>query len=268
VLGAKQEVKNMNSFAAAERALEQLRDRQVELLEANETVELATFSAATGELRMMRTKEQSHDYRYFPEPDLPPLVLSDEWIAGARAALPELPHAKRERFREEYGLRPYDAGVLAATRDVADYLEEVIAAGAEPPGAAKWIMGPVLHDAKEHGGTLRVDPVRLAALIGMVGHGDLSEQAAKRVFAALAGTTDAPMAVAQRLGLLQVSGGSQITAWVDVVLAAHPAEVARHNEGDHKLVGFFMGKVMQESRGKADPKKVQAVLLERLALME
>ena len=148
-LGVKQEVKNMNSFAAVERALEQLSDRQIKLLEGSGPVELTTFSAATGELRVMRTKEESHDYRYFPEPDLPPLTLADAWIDAEGKALPELPAAKRARLQEEYGIRPYDAEVLSATRDVADYFEAVITAGGEPQSATNWVMGAVLRDAKE-----------------------------------------------------------------------------------------------------------------------
>jgi aspartyl-tRNA(Asn)/glutamyl-tRNA(Gln) amidotransferase subunit B len=267
-LGVKQEVKNMNSFAAVERALEQMRDSQIALLEVDEAVELATFSAATGELRMMRTKEESHDYRYFPEPDLPPLALAEDWIDGERTTLPELPRAKRRRFQQAYGQRPYDAEVLTATRAVGDYFEEVVSTGAASQAATKWVMGSVLQDANANDGALRIDPRRLAALIGMVARGDLSEQAAKRVFAELPATDDEPEAVAQRLGLLQVSDRRRITEWVNTVLSVHPEEVARYHEGDHKLVGFFMGKVMQESGGKADPKKVRAVLVERLSQME
>ncbi len=139
-LGVKQEVKNMNSFAAAERALEQLRDRQIDLVEAKQAIELTTFSAASGALRALRTKEESHDYRYFPEPDLPPLTLADDWIADERHALPELPEAKRIRFQHEYGIRPYDADVLSATRQIADYFEAVVAAGAPPEETANWVM--------------------------------------------------------------------------------------------------------------------------------
>lgn len=263
--GVKQEVKNLNSFAATERALEQLHDLQIQTLEAGDAVELSTFSAATGELRLMRTKEESHDYRYFPEPDLPPLVLDDSWIASERDAIPELPHAKRARFQQEYGLRPYDAEVLSDTREIADYFEAVVGAGGEAQEAAKWVMGAVLQDANEHQGALRVAPPRLAALLAMVADGRLSAQAAKRVFAELPSSSDAPPAVAQRLGLLQVRDAARLSQWVETVLAAHPDEVARYRDGEAKLMGFFMGKIMQTSGGKADPKQVQGILRERLA---
>ena len=267
-LGVKQEVKNMNSFAAVERALEQLSDRQIRLLEGNGPVELTTFSAATGKLRVMRTKEESHDYRYFPEPDLPPLTLADAWIDAESKALPELPAAKRTRLQEEYGIRPYDAEVLSATRDVADYFEAVIAAGGEPQSATHWVMGAVLRDAKESNGALRVHSHRLAILMDMVATGVLSDQAAKRVFSELTSTTEQPEDVAERLGLLQVSDASEISSWIDLVLASRPAEVVRFRNGETKLMGFFIGKVMQESGGKADPKRVKEILSDKLETMK
>lgn len=267
-LGVKQEVKNMNSFAALERALKQLSDRQIRLLEGNGPVELTTFSAATGELRVMRTKEESHDYRYFPEPDLPPLTLADAWIDAEGKALPELPAAKRARLQEEYGIRPYDAEVLSATRDVADYFEAVITAGGEPQSATNWVMGAVLRDAKESNGALRVHPHRLAVLMDMVATGVLSNQAARRVFAKLTSTAEQPEDVAERLGLLQVSDAGEISAWIDSVLESRPAEVARFRNGETRLMGFFIGKVMQESEGKADPKRVKEILNDKLETMK
>lgn len=263
-LGVKQEVKNMNSFAAAERALEQLRDRQIDLVEAKQAIELTTFSAASGALRAIRKKEESHDYRYFPEPDLPPLTLADDWIADERHALPELPEAKQIRFQHEYGIRPYDADVLSATRQIADYFEAVVAAGAPPVETGKWVMGSVLHETKEDDHPVQVDPSRLAALIAMVERGDLSTLAAKRVYRALAATNDGPKAVAERLGVLQVRNEDQITAWVEAVLQARDSEVARFRDGETKLLGFFMGQVMQQSGGKADPDKVRAILSDKL----
>ena len=267
-LGVKQEVKNMNSFAAVERALEQLSDRQIRLLEGNAPVELTTFSAATGKLRVMRTKEEIRDYRYFLEPDLPPLTLAEAWIDAEGKALPELPAAKRARLQDEYGIRPYDAEVLSATRDVADYFEAVITAGGEPQSATNWVMGAVLRDAKESNGALRVHPHRLAALMDMVATGVLSNQAARRVFAELTSTTEQPEDVAERLGLLQVSDAGEISAWIDSVLESRPAEVARFRNGETKLAGFFIGKVMRESGGKADPKRVKEILSDKLETMK
>ncbi len=265
-LGTKQEVKNINSFAAVEKALSQLRDRQIAALEAGGTVELTTFSAATGELKPMRTKEQSHDYRYFPEPDLPPLVLSRDGIAIAaqREGLPELPAAKASRFEQSYQLPAYDAGVLSATREVGDYFEAVVKAGSAPKPAANWVMGPVLQDANEHGGALRVKPDRIAKLIALVEQGTVSHQAGKKVLPELAGDSGDPLAVAERLGLVQVGDADQVAGWVDEVLGKHSGEVERYRGGEAKLMGFFTGQVMKASRGKADPKRVQEVLRERL----
>ncbi len=263
-LGVKQEVKNMNSFAAVERALEQLRDAQIEGLQRGERIELATFSAATGELRRMRGKEESHDYRYFPEPDLPPLCIDETWLAKERDALPELPAALRRRLHEQYGIRAYDAEVLAGTRELAQYYESVTAAGAEARAAAHWVMGSVLQDLKESNGVFRVGPARLATLIGLVTDGTLSNQAAKHVFSELTTCDDEPHAVADRMALLQVADEDQLSQWIDTVLERYPDEVAKWRGGESKLMGFLMGRVMKESGGKADPRRVQGLLEKRL----
>ncbi len=266
-LGTKQEVKNMNSFAAVERALVLLRDRQVATLEAGGKVELTTFSAATGELRAMRTKEESQDYRYFPDADIPPLSLRAAGIdvSAEKKALPELPADRRGRFVSSYGISEYDAAVLSDTRAVGDYYEAVVSSGTEGKTAANWVMGSVLADAKDHGGTLRVTAGRVAELARLVEAGTVSLQAAKRVFAELAERDGAPSEVAQRLGLVQVGDADQITGWVDAVLVAHPDEIDRYRRGEAKLMGFFMGQIMKESGGRADPKRVQPVLRDRLS---
>ncbi len=263
-LGVKQEVKNMNSFAAVERALEQLRCAQIEALSRGERIELVTFSAATGELRRMRGKEESHDYRYFPEPDLPPLGIEETWLARERDDMPELPAALQQRFHEQYGIRAYDAEVLAGTREVAQYYESVIAAGVEARAAAHWVMGSVLQDLKESGGVFRVGPARLATLIGLVADGTLSNQAAKHVFSELTKCDGEPRAVADRMGLLQVADEDQLSQWIDTVLERYPDEVAKWLGGESKLMGFLMGRVMKESGGKADPRRVQGLLEKRL----
>jgi len=265
-LGTKQEVKNMNSFAAVERALQQLRDRQAATLEAGGKIELTTFTARTGELKPMRVKEESHDYRYFPEPDLPPLDLASYGIrlADERQHLPELPQQRQLRFEKTYQLPTYDAGVLTATRALADYFEGWVRAGAEPKSAANWVMGSALADYNEHG-RFRVSPDRGFALIQLVDEGTVSLQAAKQAFTILGDHPgDQPRAVVERLGLVQVGDAEQLATWVGEVLAAHPAEVQRYQGGEEKLVAFFTGQVMKASRGKADPKRVQEILRERL----
>jgi len=264
-LGTKAEVKNMNSFANVERALEAERVRQMAILESGGRVEQVTmlFNAATGEVKPMRSKEESHDYRYFPDPDLPPLVLTPRWMAEQQASLPELPEAKRDRLAAQYGISAYDAKVVAAERPLADYFEGVVAAGAEGKTAANWVMGEVLSGYNATG-KFEVEPARLAGLIGLVKDGVVSLQAAKRVYTELPGGSEPPRAVAERLGLIQVGDVDALGRWVDEVLAACPGEVERFRAGESKLLGFFVGQVMKKSQGKADPKGVQPVLLERL----
>ncbi len=265
-LGTKTEVKNLNSFANVERALEAERLRQIALLEGGERVAQVTllFNAGSGQVKPLRSKEESHDYRYFPDPDLPPLVLSPEWIADQRAELPELPDARRARLEIAFGIPAYDARVLTSEVALADYFESVAAAGVEPKAAANWVMGDVMSTYNE-GGTFPVSAERLGSLIALVRDGVLSHQAAKRVYTELASSLgEEPKVVAERLGLVQVSDEGALAGWVDEVLAAHPAEVERFRGGEAKLMGFFVGQVMKRSKGKADPKAVQPVLQEKL----
>lgn len=265
-LGTKTEIKNLNSFANVERALEAERARQQALLDRGEPVSQVTllFNAATGTVRPMRSKEESHDYRYFPDPDLPPLVLTPDWIETVRAELPELPSAKRGRLMAAFGLPAYDAGVLASERGIADYFESVVAAGARAKVAANWIMQDGM-TGYNLSGAFAVPPRRLAELITLVEQGVVSHQAAKKVYAELAVAGGEPRGVAERLGLLQVRDESELERLVDEVLAAHPKEVERFRAGETKLLGFLTGQVMKRSQGKADPKGVQPVLQRRLA---
>ena len=266
-LGTKTEVKNINSFAFVEKALTVERDRQIAVLEAGGTVAQQTmlYDSKTNSVRPQRSKEESHDYRYFPDPDLPPLMLSEEFVAEQQTQLPELPAKKRERFVEKYGLSVTDAAVLTAERAVADYYETVVHAGsgADAKLAANWVMTEVLADAKDHGERLRVQPGALAGLISLVRGGTLSHQAAKRVFSEMAEHGGEPRNVAEALGLTQVADTGVVAGWVSEVLGAHPTEVERYRKGETKLLQFFVGQVMKVSRGKADPKLAQRVLEER-----
>ncbi len=266
-LGTKTEVKNINSFAYVEKALTVERDRQIAALEAGGTITQQTmlYESKTNAVRPQRSKEESHDYRYFPDPDLPPLVLTEEFIAEQQTLLPELPAKKRERFVAQYSLNVTDAAVITAERAVADYYESVVHAGSDSKIAANWVMTEVLADAKDHGDALRVPPGALANLIGLVRGGTLSHQAAKRVYAEVAERGGEPRNVAEALGLVQVADAGVVTGWVSEVLAANPAEVTRYKSGEVKLLQFFVGQVMKASRGKADPKLVQKVLEEKLA---
>ena len=267
-LGTKTEVKNINAFSFVEKALGLERDRQIALLESGGTVQQQTmlYDSKANTVRPQRSKEESHDYRYFPDPDLPPLVIKPEWLEEQRQMLPELPSAKRERFVAQHGLPQQDAAVLTASRAVADYYEGVVHAGAEAKAAANWVMGEVLADAKDHADALRVPPTSLAQLIGLVKGGTVSNQAAKRVFAELAnrGGGD-PRALAESLGVIQVADSGVLAGWVNEVLATSAGEVARYKGGETKLMAFFIGQVMKASKGKADPKVTQKLLEERLA---
>ena len=265
-LGTKAEVKNLNSFANVERALEAERERQIVLLEGGQRVEQVTllFNAGTGKVKPLRSKEESHDYRYFPDPDLPPLVLSSTWLEELRVGLPELPEARRGRLERAFGLSTYDARVLTGEAALADYFESVVSTGVEPKVAANWVMGDVMTTFNETGG-FPVSASRLAQLVALVRGGVVSHQAAKRVYAELAQSpNDEPKAVAERLGLVQVSDQGALAGWVDEVIAAHPGEVTRFRGGETKLMSFFVGQVMKRSKGKADPKGVQPVLADKL----
>ncbi|HEV8358757.1 MAG TPA: Asp-tRNA(Asn)/Glu-tRNA(Gln) amidotransferase subunit GatB [Gemmatimonadales bacterium] len=264
-LGTKTEIKNLNSFANVERALDAERARQRALLESGGRVEQVTllFNAATGQVRPIRSKEESHDYRYFPDPDLPPLVLSREWIEEVRAELPELPAARRARLAARYALPAYDAAVLTSERAIADYFEAVVQTGTEPKAAANWILGEVMTGYND-AGRFAVPPARLAALIALVRDGTVSHQAAKKVYVEMAASEGDPRETAERLGLLQVRDEGALEVWAEEVLAAHPREVERYQAGEAKLLAFLTGQVMKRSRGQADPKAVQPVLLRKL----
>jgi aspartyl-tRNA(Asn)/glutamyl-tRNA(Gln) amidotransferase subunit B len=266
-LGTRTEVKNINSFAFVEKALSVERDRQVALVESGGSVMQQTmlYDSRENAVRAQRSKEESHDYRYFPEPDLPPLVLTPEFVAEQQSALPELPAAKRERFVAQYALSREHGAVLTANRVVAEYYENVVRAGAEPQAAANWVMTEALGDAKDHQEQLRVAPAALAQIVGMVKGGTLSHQAAKRVFGEVAAQGGDPRTIAESLGVIQVADTNVVAGWVTDVLGAHPTEVARYKKGEVKLLPFFVGKVMRLSNGKADPKLAQRVLEEKLA---
>jgi aspartyl-tRNA(Asn)/glutamyl-tRNA(Gln) amidotransferase subunit B len=216
----------------------------------------------------MRSKEESHDYRYFPDPDLPPLVIAAEEIDAARRALPELPHARRDRFERELGLPAYDADVLSASRALADYFEGVARAAGDAKQASNWVMGPVLAAAKERGREIEELPLpasALAELIGLVRDGTISQNVGKDVLRKMLDGGAGPREIVASEGLAQVRDEGQLEGWVDDALAAFPDEVARFRGGERKLQGFFMGEVMKRSRGKADPGEVARLLARKLA---
>ena len=267
-LGTKTEVKNLNSFSAVERALDAEFARQVGIIDGGGTVQQQTllWDADRGVVRPARTKEGSDDYRYFPDPDLPPLRLTNVWVERLRGRLPELPDAKRQRFATEYGLGPYDIDVLTASLRIADYYESVAHAHGDPKTAANWVMGEVLAVLKNTGvaiDRLSVRPADLAKLLDMVRAGVVSNSAAKRVFAIMVQSGDRPEQIAEREGLTQVGDDGQLGAWVDEVLASQQAEWQRYLAGEKKLLGVFVGAVMKKSGGRADPRRVNQLLAAR-----
>lgn len=264
------EIKNLNSFSNVEKALELEFRRHVATYEAGGTIAQQTmlFDAASQEVRAARSKEGSHDYRYFPEPDLPPLVLTPEWIGAQRDALPELPAARRARWVASHTLSATEAEVLSGTVELAAYFEAVVAAAGDGKAAANWIMGEVLAALNESDVPLMqfpVAPARLAALIALVKGGQLSSTAAKTVFATMRTDPAAPDQIAQRDGLLQVGDDSALEQWIDEVWAEHPTEAARFAAGEQKLQGVLVGFLMKKSKGRADPKKLNQLLAGRIA---
>jgi aspartyl-tRNA(Asn)/glutamyl-tRNA(Gln) amidotransferase subunit B len=268
-LGTKTEVKNMNSFANVERALVFEIDRQRGLREAGAEVvhETLLWDAGRGEARPMRSKEESHDYRYFPDPDLPPVEVAPEWLAEIGAALPEMPWQRAERFARDYELSPAHTEQLTATREMADYYEETVRAGAHPQEAANWVMGEVLAALNTEGCALsdfRIRPPDLAELTSLIRDGTISRPIGRQVFTSMIETGRPPRQLVEEQGLVQVRDESALEAWVDEVLRAHPEEVGRLRAGDAKLMGFLVGQAMKLSKGKADPKEISRLVREKI----
>jgi aspartyl-tRNA(Asn)/glutamyl-tRNA(Gln) amidotransferase subunit B len=267
-LGTKTEVKNMNSFSGVERALAFEFSRQRDLLERGEPVVQHTllWDAVKGEARIARTKEGSHDYRYFPEPDLLPLILDRDWIAQVQSSIPELPGARKKRIASEFSLAIEDVDKLTTHPALADYFETVARAAGDGKAAANWVMGEVQAALNASGGDIAqfaVRPGDLAQLINMTRDGLVSHAAAKRVFAVMVETGKPPAQIAHDEGLLQVGDDSALSGWIDDVFAEHPEESKRYLAGERKLQGVLVGFVMKKSGGRADPKRVNQLLVSR-----
>jgi aspartyl-tRNA(Asn)/glutamyl-tRNA(Gln) amidotransferase subunit B len=267
-LGTKTEVKNMNSFSAVEKALESEFARQCALLDSGGRVEQQTllWDGAREMVRPSRTKEGSHDYRYFPEPDLRPLMLDLKWVEDRRKDLPELPAARKARLITEYGLSAVEVEQLTANPALAEYFEAVARASGDGKAAYNWVMGEVqavLRSSGEEISRFRVRPADLGQLIKLVRDGTISHTAAKRVFTGMVETGKPAAQVAADEGLVQVGDESAIGTWVDEVLREHPEEAARYLAGEKKLQGVLVGFVMKKSQGRADPKRVNQLLSSR-----
>ncbi len=268
-LGTKTELKNMNSFSNVEKALIVEIGRQEDVVRSGEAVEHLTllWDEVRGDVRPMRTKEESHDYRYFPEPDLPPLVVPAQRIEAIRSQLPELPAVRRARFEEAFSLPAYDAEVLTADRARADYYEAVATHVDDPKQASNWVMGPVLALAKDSTtgfAAFPVSPEDLVGLIELVRDGTVSRNVGKDVLKKMLDRGHSAAQVVADDGLAQVRDSDRLELWVDEVLAANPEEVSRFSDGERRLKGYFMGQVMKVSRGKADPGAVSRLLNQRL----
>ncbi len=267
-LGTKTEIKNMNSFSAVERALDAEFARQCLLLARGERVIQQTmlWDAARHEIRPARSKEESHDYRYFPDPDLPPLVVGAAWLHAITNAIPELPAARRERLRAAGALGAHDADVLTSSRALGAYYEAVAAIHGDAKAAATWVIGDVLAALNHESigiADFQIAPVALAELLDLVRDGLLSRNAAKQVFAVMRSTGERARSIAEREGLLQVSDDSALTGWIDTVWREHATEAQRFAAGEQKLLGVLVGLVMKQSKGRADPKRVSQLLAAR-----
>ncbi|MEW6398071.1 MAG: Asp-tRNA(Asn)/Glu-tRNA(Gln) amidotransferase subunit GatB [Bacillota bacterium] len=267
--GTRTEVKNVNSFRAVERALAYEIWRQVQLLEAGGEVEQETrhWDEGAGRTRTLRTKEYAHDYRYFPDPDLPPLVLDPTWIEEVRRSLPELPDARRERYVRELGLPPYDAAVITASRGLAEFFEEAVSAYPQPKAVSNWVMGEVRRYLNEHGlepEDIPVRPGHLAELLRMVERGTINTRVAKQVFGVMCETGRPAAEIVREKGLEQVSDEAFIDRAVEEAVAGNPAVVADYRKGKEKALGFLVGQVMKATGGKANPQVVNRLLRDRL----
>jgi aspartyl-tRNA(Asn)/glutamyl-tRNA(Gln) amidotransferase subunit B len=270
-LGTKAEVKNVNSFRYLQKALEYEIERQIDVVEHGGRVvqETRLFDSAQGRTYSMRSKEEAHDYRYFPEPDLPPLIVNEARRGAIAATLPELPEARMQRFVLEYGLPAYDANLLTQTRGLADYFEAVAKASGNPKAASNWIMGEVLRTMKERDTTIERVPLTaeaLAGLIQVVDRGTISSTVAKDVFAKMYDSGRSAQDIVQAEGLAQNSDADALLGYVRDAIAASPDAVEQLRKGRNNAFGFLVGHVMKASKGKANPKVVTELLKKELGL--
>jgi aspartyl-tRNA(Asn)/glutamyl-tRNA(Gln) amidotransferase subunit B len=268
-LGTRCEIKNVNSVRFVMLAIDYEARRQIEVIEDGGEIRQETrlFDSGRGTTRPMRSKENAHDYRYFPDPDLLPLVLDPAWVEGIKRTLPELPDAKKSRFVSDYGLSVEDAGVLVAELASADYFEAV-ARGRDAKLAANWVMGDLFGALNRLGRDITGSPVAAASLgemIDLIADGTLSGRLAKDVFAAMVETGDGPGAIVEARGLKQVTDTAAIEAAIDAVLAAQADKVAEYRQGKDRLFGFFVGQVMKATQGKANPAALNEILRNKLA---
>jgi aspartyl-tRNA(Asn)/glutamyl-tRNA(Gln) amidotransferase subunit B len=267
--GTRTELKNLNSFKHVEKALRYEISRQKEVILDGEKVvqETRLWDPDTNKTTSMRGKEEAHDYRYFPDPDLLPLVIDDRWIEKITADLPELPDEKRKRFMQQYGLPPHDAELLTSDRALADYFEDCVSRFRDAKQVSNWMMGSLLGLLNAQGKTIDASPIsaqHLAQLLDLIDKGRISGKIAKTVFDQMAHTGKPPESIVEKKGLVQITDTGIIEAAVSDVISSHPDEVEAYRSGKTKLLGFFVGQTMKATRGKANPKLVNALLKKML----
>lgn len=267
--GVKTEIKNVASFSGTHKAIEYEIKRQIRTLEEGGIIvqETRGWDDDRGVTVAQRGKESAHDYRYFPEPDLPPVVVDAVWEQRIRESLPELPRARRARFEGELGLSAYDAGIMTATKAGADYFEAVIAEGAPPKQAANWIMGDLaslMGQRQTDFSELNITPKHLASMIAMIERGEISGKIAKTLLGDMFDTGEDPGALVQEKGLAQISDTDELAKVINDILEAHPGPAADYREGKKKAMGFLVGQVMKATQGRANPQTVNALLVKAL----
>ncbi len=268
-LGTRCEIKNVNSIRFVRQAIEYEARRQIEIIEDGGEIDQETrlFDPDRGETRSMRSKEEAHDYRYFPDPDLLPLELEQGWVDAIRESLPELPDEKKRRFMSDYGLRVIDAGTLVAERETAEFFEAV-AAGRDAKVAANWVTGELFGALNRTGTDIAASPVsaaHLGRLVDLIGDGTVSNRLAKDVFEIMFETGDDPEKIVEERGMKQVSDTGAIEAAVDEAIANGAAQVEQYKAGNEKVLGWFVGQVMKATQGKANPQAVNEILRKKLA---
>jgi aspartyl-tRNA(Asn)/glutamyl-tRNA(Gln) amidotransferase subunit B len=268
-LGTRAEVKNLNSFRNLKLAIDYEIARQVGIIENGGKIvqETRLFNPDTGETVGMRSKEHAHDYRYFPEPDLVPLRVSEKWLSRVKSEMPELPAAKRERFISEYGVREYDAGVLTATRELGDYFERAVKASTDPKAVANWVMGDLLGILKGEGKDITESAIsaeNLGELVTLISKGDISGKLAKEIFPKMLASGESAQVIMDREGLRQISDTGALDKILDEVLAANPKQVEQYKAGKTAVIGFLVGQVMKASRGQANPGVVNEMMKVKL----
>jgi aspartyl-tRNA(Asn)/glutamyl-tRNA(Gln) amidotransferase subunit B len=267
--GTRAEIKNINSFRFVQKAIQYEIERQTKILDRGERViqETRLYDSEKGVTFSMRSKEEAHDYRYFPEPDLVPTVIDERWVNEIRAVLPELPEQKRERFATQYQIPDYDAGVLTASQEMAAYFEQTVALHNQPKTVSNWIMGELLRELKNDDRGIEhctINPKALADLLGLIDKGVINGKMAKTVFEEMYKSGKPATAVVQELGLSQITDDSAIIKIIDEVIVANPSQLQEYRSGKDKLFGFFVGQVMKLSKGQANPTKVNDLLKEKL----